>query len=306
MKILTHLKSGVVRSLKSWKGILFIWLMTLFLISLIALPLKAGLKSLVDSSMITELLTDTINIDVVTDLIPGLASLIPAITRGFLLVFFLAFLMNTFLTGGLFTLLSGRKDKQSLTVFFTGAASSFWSFLFITLITTLIILFSLGLIGGIPIALVSSSGSGSPAPGAMGRVVRIVIIVIALMLPLLILVADFARSWQVAHDEKKPFKAVGFGFSLTFRTFLLSYPLMLVLMLVQGAYLALVMSKLLASKPLTGGGVFLLFLGSQLLFVIKIMLRAWRYGSVTSVMEDNVQVPSVAHDQKVSELWPSI
>lgn len=306
MKILTHLKSGALLSFKSWRGILVIWLLTLFLISLIALPMKAGLNSLVGSSMITELLTDTINIDVITDLIPGLASLIPALTKGFLLVFFLAFLMNTFLTGGLFTVLSGRKGKHSLTDFFAGGASNFLSFLIIILITTLIILFSIALIGGIPIAIVSSSGSGSPAPGAMVRVVRIVIIVIALLLPLLILVADFARAWQVAHEEKKPFTAIGFGFSITFSTFLLSYPIMLVLMLVQGAYFAFVMSKVLALKPVTGGGVFLLFLGSQLLFVLKIMLRTWRYGCVTSVMEDNMRVPAAVNDQKMQELWPSI
>jgi small-conductance mechanosensitive channel len=256
--------------------------------------------------MATELLTDTINIDVITDMIPGLSSLIPALTSGFLIVFFIAFLMNIFLAGGLFTILSGKKNKQNLADFFAGGASSFWSFLLITLITTLIILFSGALIGGIPIAIVSSSGSGTPEPGAMGRVVRIVIIIMALLLPLLILAADFARAWQVSHDERKPFKAIGFGFRMTFRTFLLSYPLMLVIMLVQVAYVALVMSRLLAAKPVTGGGVFLLFLGSQLLFVIRILLRAWRYGCVTSVMEDNIMVPAVAHEQKASELWPVI
>ena len=306
MKVLTHFKSGAVRSLKSWRGIIVIWIMTLFLISMIALPMKAGFKSLVGSSMITELLTDTINIDVITDLVPGLASLIPALTSGFLLVIFLTFLLNVFLTGGLFTILSGTNGKQSLTYFFTGGASIFWSVLVINVITTLIILFSGAIIGGIPFALVSSSGSGSPEPGAIGKVLRIAVILMALLLPLLILVADFARAWQVTHEEKKPFSAIGFGFRMTFRTFLLSYPLMLALMLVQGGYGALVLSKLLASKPVTGGGVFLLFLASQLLFIIKILLRAWRYGCVTSVMEDNVQAPSLAPDQKESELWPAI
>jgi hypothetical protein len=109
---------------------------------------------------------------------------------------------------------------------------------------------------------------------------------VALVLPLLILVADYARAWQVVHEEKKPFKAIGFGFSTTFKTLSLSYPLMLFMMLVQSGFSVFVMSKLLASKPLTGGGVFLLFIVSQLLFVIKILLRAWRYGCVTSIMEE--------------------
>jgi len=46
-------------------------------------------------------------------------------------------------------------------------------------------------------------------------------------------------------------------------------------------------------KPGTGGGVFLLFVVSQILFFIKVLLKAWRYGSVTSLMETNKsEVPS--------------
>lgn len=40
-------------------------------------------------------------------------------------------------------------------------------------------------------------------------------------------------------------------------------------------------------KPVTGGGVVLLFILSQLLFFIKILLKGWRYGSVTMLMEIN-------------------
>jgi hypothetical protein len=40
-------------------------------------------------------------------------------------------------------------------------------------------------------------------------------------------------------------------------------------------------------KPVTGGGIFLLFLLSQLLFIIKLLLRVCRYGSVTAMFEQN-------------------
>lgn len=45
-------------------------------------------------------------------------------------------------------------------------------------------------------------------------------------------------------------------------------------------------------RPFTGGGILLLFILSQLLFFIKVMLKAWRYGSVTSLMEQNFYSPT--------------
>jgi hypothetical protein len=305
MKILTHIKSGALRSVKASKGVLIIWSLSLLLISLVSLPLKSGFKSMVGSSMITELLTHGFNADVFMDMKEGLISLIPVLTTGFLLILLFNFLLNAFFTGGLFTILSSKNTKHTLSDFFAGGASNFWSVLIINIITTLIILLSGSVIGGIPLAIVSS-GPGSPEPGAIGKIVRIAVIIMALLLPILLLVADFSRAWQVTHNEKKPFKAIGFGFSMTYRTILLSFPIMLLLVLVQFGFGALVMSKLLASKPVTGGGVLLLFIGSQLLFIFRISLRVWRYGCVTSVMEEKIRSIPDAHDQKVAELWPSI
>lgn len=284
MNILTHLKSGAVRSLKSWKSVLVIWILILFLISLIALPVKSGIKSIIGSSMITELLADTINIDVITDLKDGVVSLLPALTTGFFMVVIIGFLLNAFLTGGLFTILSAKNSSYSLSRFFAGGAANFWSVLVITIIIAVIILVSGSIIGGVPVMIISGSGEGTPQPGVIGKAIRISLIIMILVIPVLLLVSDYARAWQVTHEEKKPFKAIGFGFSTTFRTFLKSYPMMLILMTVQSGFGALVMSKLLSLKPATGGGVFMLFVGSQLLFIIRIMLRTWRYGSVTSMM----------------------
>lgn len=261
----------------------------LFLISLLALPVKAGFKTLIGSSMITEMLTDTINVDVITDLSAGLASFMPMLSLGFFLVCMFGFLLNAFVTGGLFTILSSKNSTQSAGLFFNGAATNFWSFLIVSLIVCMVIMLTGALIVGIPAGMVSGFGSKTAEPGAMGKTIRITLIVMALVLPVLLLVADYARAWLVVNDEKKSFKAIGFGFGRTFRTFFLSYPLMLVLVIIQAGYGAMVVTKLLGSKPATGKSVFLLFATSQLLFIIKILLRAWRYGSVTSVMEDTLQ-----------------
>ena len=305
MKIFIHLKSGAIRSLKAWKGVLVIWLLILFLISLLALPVKSGFKSMLGSSMVTELFNETINIDVITDLSTGIGAILPVLTVGFFLVLFFGFVLNVFVTGGLFSILDGKNESKTMSRFFAGAASNFWSFLVIILTTIAMLMLSASVIGGIPMIIVSG-GEAGPEPGVTGKIVRIALIIFAIILPVFLLVADYARAWQVNHTEKKPFRAIGFGFSKTFSTFFLSYPMMLILVVIQTGIGALAASKLLLAKPDTGGRVFMFFLLSQIFFIVKILMRAWRYGSVTSAMEEiaNAKVASPDLSVQASEPLP--
>jgi hypothetical protein len=233
-----------------------------------------------------------------------MGAIIPVLTIGLLLVLFFGFLMNVFVTGGLFSILVNKSDSKLLSRFFAGATSNFWSFLIIILTTIAMLMLTASLIGGIPIMIAKGGDAGTAEPGAVGKTVKIVLIILALLLPLFLLIADYARAWQVVHDEKKPFKAIGYGFSRTFGTLSVSYPLMLILVAVQAGFGALAASKLLGSKPDTGGAVFMFFLASQVLFIIKILMRAWRYGSVTSAMEDVSDVTEVSPDQSVQAAVP--
>jgi hypothetical protein len=81
--------------------------------------------------------------------------------------------------------------------------------------------------------------------------------------------------------------ALGFGFSQTFRHFLPSYVTMLIMILSQILFGLIVMFVIPSWKPGTGGGVFLLFISSQLFIYARLLLKTWRYGSITSLMEHN-------------------
>jgi len=146
--------------------------------------------------------------------------------------------------------------------------------------------------GGMQMAEVSSEG-------AAFRTGIIATSIFLLFLPILLLVADYARAWQASHEKNACFKAINFGFSRTFRTFFSSYPLMVILLIVQFLYGWFVLSIVPGMKPVTGGGVVLLFILSQLLFFIKILLKGWRYGSVTKLMEIN-NYPPIPSDIKSS------
>jgi hypothetical protein len=51
----------------------------------------------------------------------------------------------------------------------------------------------------------------------------------------------------------------------------------------------LILLILPAWKPVTGRGVFLLLIISQLLLYARLLLKNWRYASVTSMMEETTK-----------------
>ena len=141
MKIFESLKIGAIRSVKAWKGVLIMYSLTLFLIALIALPVKTGIKSVLGSSMVTELLSKGISLDVISDFGTNLNTIISSLSFGLFLILLLGGLMNVFLAGGLFSILKQSEKKPSAALFFEGGASNFLSFLIITVVSSLMILF---------------------------------------------------------------------------------------------------------------------------------------------------------------------
>jgi hypothetical protein len=129
----------------------------------------------------------------------------------------------------------------------------------------LMIVFFAFLVVGLPVGLTVQSDTG---PGPITYIVGVItVLIFSLAEVILLLVADYARAWLVS-----------------------SFPMMLILMVIQVLFGCLVFLIIRSWIPGTGGGVFLLFIVSQMLFFIKTLLKAWRYGSVTSLMEMNNQI----------------
>jgi hypothetical protein len=301
MNIIISIRTGFVRALRNWKGVLIEWILTFSMVILVAYPLRTALNSFLGSSMITEKLTNGINFDVIADLGTNFTTLISMFSLGFFLIIIMALVLNVFITGGLFSCLKGTNGKFSSTIFFSGAISNFWSYFVIMLIISIIILVVGFLVIGIPILI--AGGSGSIEGSKLRTFIRFGSIFL-FILPLFLLIADYARAWQVAREKGACFRAIGFGFNQTFRTFLSSYPMMIIILVGQLLFGWLVLSILPGMKPHAGGGIFLYFLLSQFLFFTKILLKVWRYGSVTALMEENLK-KVISPDQPVPVTQPS-
>ncbi|MGB8492384.1 MAG: hypothetical protein WCE64_15115 [Bacteroidales bacterium] len=283
MKSLKILKSGFFRSLSSWKGVLMVWLLMFFLTAAIAMPVRGVLKTAFGNSMMPEKLALGYDLEVFADLGPVLKTLISQISSGFVIAFLIGFVMNAFLTGGLFSSLRGMNSKFSYSDFFREGARNFGAFMIILLAVSLIFPLIFLLIIFVPSVISGAFGDGSERSVLVTGMISVALGL--LIMPVILLTADYARAWKVTNDNASGFRALGFGFKQTFRKFRSSYPVMLALMLIQIACTAAVLPVMAVWKPVSGKGVMLLFIVTQVLLFLKFLLRTWRYGSITALRE---------------------
>ena len=309
MKIIYSLKTGFQRSVRSWKAALIITLALLFLISFSIIPFNSVLKSSFGSSASADELVENINFDIVTDLSNILKNFGSFFSSGILLLIIAGMIVLTFFSGGLFNSLKSEQGKFSVAQFFRSSAEYFWPFLGISVIVGLLIgfisVFLTGIIMGIMFA-------GDPVSNSATRIISIVsVMILAVEITVLFLVADYSRAHYLAEKKPKIFNSVGYGFKMTFGSFSSSVPMMFILTIVQIMFVWMMASMFFIWKPSTGTALFLMFIISQLMFFLRILLRSWRYASVTSMMESlekkSVIVTGVRENEiSINENYPLI
>ncbi len=289
MKIKNSVVNGTIRAIKCWKGVLLIWFFYLLSVSLLAISVKGSLISGYGKSMIVERFSNGLNIEVLADLGSGLRSLFSSFTYGFFFLILTGFILNAFLTGGLFSNLKGSSARFSSSEFFRAAALNFWSFLIIITVAIFIIIFLIIFILVIPLMIAVRAEPYSEKILFNTAVICGSLLVFLILM--ILLVTDYARAWQAVYINPACFRAIGFGFRQTFITFKSSYPMVLIITIITGLFWWLVLKIVPAWRPSTGGGILILFLVSQFLFFVKIMLKTWRYACVTSLLEQTFNYP---------------
>ena len=258
MNILPALKRGAQRSTRVWKNILLIWFVTLFITAAFVSPLKNILYTGFGSSMITEKLKDGIFAEAFTDLGPVYSTLTSVLRSAVFSLILISFILNAFFTGGLFDCVRNQSEDSSVKEFLKACAKNFWSYFIILLLIGLLIFFTALLISVVPMIFIDMESD---------HIERIIINtgfiltgIYILILPVMLLIADYARAWKSANKDTGAFSAFGNGLSLTFGHFRSSWLLMLILLVINALYIWLVISVLSGMTPATGWGVFTFFL----------------------------------------------
>lgn len=274
------LKRGAAAAASSYRLILIIWLTTLMMVLLVAVPLKSILKGVFDKSLSTERMLDGFDAGLVGDMGQNFGYLAGAASLGGLLLLLAGFLLFTFFSGGLFTRFAAAYGSLDVASFMKASARNFFPFLLLALLMTLIIFAWTALIMGVPVGIMAAATDGAMSGS---KLMMIPFIIWALGIPIWLLVTDHSRRWMAATGSGKIFRAMGTGFSALKRRFLKSYSAMLTVVLINVLFFGAALWIAALSVPEGGGTIFLLFLGTQALFILRLFLKAWRYATVSEL-----------------------
>lgn len=275
--MLKNITTGLKRSLGCWKWILAYWLISALSVSMILVTFKASVRKIIGSSLITERLTAGFPADVIINSGTGLDSELSSLVPGIFLVLLVTLLTNAFFTGGFFSAVSSGSDTGSRT-FFGSAAYFFRKFLGIYLLTVTALFILALLLVAVPSAI---------AYNYMGD--KIIYISYAVYFPASVLViasADFSRAFIIAQGNPGIFRAVGSGIKSLSAAFIKNYSAILLIIIIQVLFACLFV--LYITRPLNYQGRSLILLAAgHIFFIIKVFLRCWRYGTVTSISESH-------------------
>lgn len=277
MAILKTLGKGAVAAVSSYKFILLIWVTTLVMVFMVAMPLRNFLSSIFGNSMAVSRLSDGFDIGLAGDMGKPLISLLSAVSMSGLLLILSGFLLYTFFAGGLFASYTTGWGRLKMNTFIRESARNFLPFLKIAVLMMLLIAAYTFFIVGIPIIATMAISGGSP--GGSGFI-YLFYAIWALGMPVWLFVADASRRWIAATGSGKVFRALSAGFRALKERFWVSYIIVLVILILNTIFVFLSLWFTGWSVPEKEGMIFLFFLATQLLFIIRLFMKSWRYASV--------------------------
>lgn len=277
MTLVRVLKKGAAAAALSYKQLLVIWVVSLIMILFVSIPLRVMLNAVFGHSMAVVRLTDGFDAGLLGDVGKPFLYLLSAAGTGGLVLLLAGFLLYTFFAGGLFASYTTAWGGLKMTAFIRESARNFLPFLKVNLLTLLIIAGYTFVVLGIPaVARMALSKGSMPEGGSMTFLYFIWI----LGLPLWLFVADASRRWIAATGSGKAFRAMGAGFRALKERFWLSYGTVMLILIINAIFVFLSFWYLTCSVPEKGGMIFLFFIITQIMFFIRLFMKAWRYASV--------------------------
>ena len=277
MRFFKTLSKGAAVAVSSYKLILVIWITTLVLVLAVGLPLKSFMNGIFGNSMAITRLNDGFDLGIAGDIGKPFGSLMAAASAGTLLAGTAGFFIMTFFAGGLFRRFTMAWGGIRVSDFLRASADNFIPFLKIALLMMLIIGGYTLLVIGVPAVLIAAlSGTQMPA----GNAIYLFYALWALGMPVWLFVADASRRWVAATGSPKVFRALGAGFRALRERFWLSYGTVLAVAAINTLIAAAIFWFALSATPDRGITVFLFFLATQALVIIRLLMRAWRYAAV--------------------------
>ena len=277
MTLVRVLKKGAAAAALSYKQLLVIWVVSLIMILFVSIPLRVMLNAVFGHSMAVMRLTDGFDAGLLGDVGKPFLYLLSAAGAGGLVLLLAGFLLYTFFAGGLFASYTTAWGGLKMTAFIRESARNFLPFLKVNLLTLLIIAGYTFVVLGLPAVARMALSKGSMSEGGSMTFLYFIWI---LGLPLWLFVADASRRWIAATGSGKAFRAMGAGFRALKERFWLSYGTVTLILIINAIFVFLSFWYLTCSVPEKGGMILIFFIITQIMFFIRLFMKAWRYASV--------------------------
>jgi len=180
-------------------------------------------------------------------------------------------LINTFLAGGILTVIRDKKDTFVASTFFAGCGAYFLRFLRLFFIFGVLLVVVLSILGGVLGGIASSISDNASSEITDYWVGAAFFAILLLPAMLIIMVADYAKIIVVAHDEHSMLKSAWRSTKLVIRYFFRTFGLELLLVLVPVLLFAIYIWVDLSIGMSSGLTILVMFVLQQL----YIVSRAW-------------------------------
>ena len=271
MNIVQAFSKGIRRATSEPKMVLVLYLVNLILAIPLALAFRSVMIAGFGDSLAPGQMMASLDFTVFQDFMNLHYANLQTVLGQVLSVLVLAMLLQTFLAGGVLTVLQDEGRKYSTSSFFKGCGTYFFRFFRLFLLFGVILLVVALVVGGIVIALAEgmTENATSELTELWIRFAAIKLFFLPLML--VVMAADNAKIHIVLHDERSVIRACGKGFVFVFRRFFSAFGLEILMLLIPMFLFAAYVVIDLAIGMTTGMTIVLMFLIQQLFM----MLRAW-------------------------------
>jgi hypothetical protein len=279
MKILNSYTTGFKSALNTKKLVTTIYVITFLMALMLAIPLGGTIQKEAGNSMAFSALLKGFDYSVYQDFMNHSGDAIrPYISTAIWVgIFYLLFAI--FFEGGILTVLKRKEDKFTLR-FFWEASAKYFSRFFRLALYMLITQAIIAVITFIILAQILSSVYNS-APNEISIFYTFVagVVIYLVIFIFLLIVTDYAKVMLVENEEYRPFRTILRSFSFSFKHFLSTYFLYLLLLVVP-ILLFVIYFRLEPAIGMTSGfNIFIIFIIQQLLVWSRVFIKIWILGS---------------------------
>jgi len=291
MSILNAFSNGFRRSGSEIKMALVIYVLNLLLAIPLALAFRSALAAGFGMSLAPEQLMQGLDFTVFQDFMRANGERLLTVINQMLSFLILSMLLQTFLAGGILSVLQDHERKFAASSFFKGCGMYFFRFFRLFLIVGVILLLVSLILGVILAAVVAAMGetSTSEVPDFWIRIAAIVLFLVPIIL--ILMATDYAKIHIVLHDERSAFRACGKGFGFVFRKFFAAFGLELLLLLVPILLMVLYVLVDLAIGMTSGLTILLMFFIQQLVMAGRAWIKIFFYASEMALYRSLQRVP---------------